>query len=371
MAIKYSTRKTPDMKGIINEIEQPDIKAVIYFFSGEYEYAEPHKALRRAFPQAACIGSSMIGGWCTSGAAAKGIMAMSFSSEEVEKVFVSFKEGVKKNPALAAAGAIEELKRSLSGHDINPNAYVGFIFFDGLCLGEEIIKKFTLDKALNMPFIGGAAADELAFTKTTVGINDKLSGDGLAVMIMKMKIPFYFNHYVHYQPTNTSFVITESEPSKRTVWKINGENAADYYAKVIGVPSAAKLNSGHFSKNPIGIVQGSTVYVRSISNLVDGSGLRFYCNIENETTVYLLKQGDIIANAQRAVKEAEAYLPRIYGAVLFNCVLRYLELQELKKVDAFNNVFAHLNFIGLNTYGEELFTHHNQTLTAIFFGGRR
>jgi methyl-accepting chemotaxis protein len=31
-------------------------------------------------------------------------------------------------------------------------------------------------------------------------------------------------------------------------------------------------------------------------------------------------------------------------------------------------VFKRQSFIGFNTYGEELFTHHNQTLTAVFFG---
>jgi methyl-accepting chemotaxis protein len=31
-------------------------------------------------------------------------------------------------------------------------------------------------------------------------------------------------------------------------------------------------------------------------------------------------------------------------------------------------VFSRQSFIGFNTFGEELFTHHNQTLTAVFFG---
>jgi hypothetical protein len=40
MAIKTSARNTLDIEGIVKEIDQPDIKAVIYFFSVEYERFE-------------------------------------------------------------------------------------------------------------------------------------------------------------------------------------------------------------------------------------------------------------------------------------------------------------------------------------------
>ena len=38
-----------------------------------------------------------------------------------------------------------------------------------------------------------------------------------------------------------------------------------------------KLTGSHFAKNPMGIVMGDTVYVRSLSNVVDGTGLAFFC----------------------------------------------------------------------------------------------
>ena len=369
MAIKVAARKNNDIAGLMKDIEQPGIKAVIYFFSVEFEQFEPQKTIKRTFPQAVCIGASMIGGWCTSGALEKGITALSFSGDEIEAVFVSLREGVKDNPVQAAQAVIEDLRRKIGYGRVNPNQYLGIILFDGNCRGEEIIKQFTSAKGLNLPFIGGAAADEMAFTKTLVSADEKLSDDGLAVMVMKMKIPFFYNHYVHCTPTQTSFVITKSEPLIRTVWEIDGQPAAPYYAKLIGVSNADKLNPGHFAANPLGIVMADRVYVRAINCVSkDGSGLVFACNLENETRVYLLKRGDIIENVRKALRDVEAYIAEPQGAILFNCLLRYLEMKELRKVDVFNDVFKHLNFIGFNTYGEELFTHHNQTLTAVFFG---
>jgi signal transduction histidine kinase/CheY-like chemotaxis protein len=368
MAIKTASRQDYNIEKIIEEINQPNIKTVFYFFSPEFEKYEIQKALVKAFPNAKCVGSSMIGGWSSAGAVQTGITAMSLSSDEVHEVYVSFQEGVKEDPIRAAKAAIAELKQLTKGENINPDEYLGLIFFDGLCLGELIIKEFSIEQNLNMAFVGGAAADELTFTKTIVGFGDKLSGDGLVVVILKMRIPFYFDHYVHYIPTETSFTITRVETMKRIAWEINGEPAALFYANKIGIDDINKLDANIFAKHPLGLNFGQSVYVRSPNAVIDGKGLQFYCYINAGTKVYMLKQGDIINHAEKSLSAAAQFLPGIQGCLLFNCVLRYLELKELDKIDSFNNVFSKYPMIGFNTYGEELFTHHNQTLTAVFFG---
>jgi hypothetical protein len=366
MAIKTASREKWDIDGIVSEIRQPDIQAIICFFSPAFEQYEPQKALKQAFPEAACIGASMIGGWSVQRALETGITAMSLSSDEVAEVFTAFQEGVKQDAAGAAKAAIAELKQKTNGAQIKFDEYLGLIFFDGMCLGELIMKEFAKEKSLNIAFVGGSAADELKFTKTLVGLDNRLSGDGLAVMILKMKIPFFINHYVHYIPTEKSFTITKADNQTRTIWEIDGEPAASFYAKQVGT-DVSRLDAGVFSKNPLGVINKDSTYVRSPRAVV-GDGLQFYCYIESGTQVHLLKQGDIIANAQASLAEAGTFLPGIQGGILCNCVLRYLELKETNKLDAFNNVFNKYSFIGFNTYGEELFTHHNQTLTAVFFG---
>ena len=368
MAIKTACSSEYKIKEIIEEIKQEDVKVILFFFSPSYEENEPQKAFASAFPDAACIGSSMIGGWSNHGSLENGIIAMSLSADEVDDVFVSFQEGVKEDPVESAKNAISELKQKTKGEKLNPDEYLGLIFFDGLCLGELIMKEFSLDQDLNMAFVGGAAADILNFTKTLVSVGSKLSGDALAAVILKMKIPFFFNHYVHYLPTETSFTITRVETMKRIAWEINGEPAAVFYAKQIGLDDITKLDAGVFAKHPLGLKIGNSVYVRSPNAVIEGKGLQFYCYIEAGTRVNLLKQGDIIGHAEKSLMGVSQFLPGIKGCLLFNCVLRYLELKELDKLDAFNNVFSAFPMIGFNTYGEELFTHHNQTLTAVFFG---
>ena len=139
MAIKVASSEKWDIDSIVREIQQPNIKAVIYFFSMDFEQYEPQKALKQAFPEAACIGASMIGGWSTQKALETGITVMSLSSDEVAEVFTSFQEGVKQDAAKAAKAAISELKDKTTGKQIASDEYLGLIFFDGLCLGELIM----------------------------------------------------------------------------------------------------------------------------------------------------------------------------------------------------------------------------------------
>jgi signal transduction histidine kinase/CheY-like chemotaxis protein/HPt (histidine-containing phosphotransfer) domain-containing protein len=368
MSIKVTSSRDWNIGEMVSEIGQPGIKAIIYFFSPSFEHHKPHKAISKAFPGATCIGASMIGGWSSGGALESGITAMSLSSDEVDEVYVSLQEGVKEDPIMAAWAAIADLKRQTAGQSINPDEYLGLIFFDGLCLGELIMKEFCLDQDLNMAFVGGAAADELTFTKTMVSLGNRLSSDGLVAVILKMKIPFFFNHYVHCVPTNISFNITRVEAAKRIAWEINGEPAALVYARQIGVKDVSQLDAAVFSRHPLGLKFGDSIYVRSPNAVIDGKGLQFYCYIEAGARAYILRQGDIIAHTEKSFADVNQFLPGIQGGLLFNCVLRYLELKELNKINTFNNIFNKCPMIGFNTYGEELFTHHNQTLTAVFFG---
>jgi len=368
MAVKVSSTQNWEFNNIIDEIGQPNIKIIIYFFSPSFEKYNPQKAFSEAFPGAVCIGASMCGGWSSKGAVKTGITVMSLSSDEVAEVFFTFQEGVKKDPINAAHNAIEDLKLKTSGEKINPDEYLGLILFDGLCLGELIMKEFTMEKGLNMVFTGGAAADELTFTKTTICAGEYISDDGLAAIILKMKIPFFYNHYVHYVQTDNSFTITRVEIMQRIAWEINGEPAAEFYAKQVGVNDVSKLTTEIFAKNPFGLILGDNIYVRSPNTVINGKGLLFYCYIEAGTKVFLLKQGDIITHTQNSIAKVDQFLSGTQGCLIFNCVQRYLELIEIDKIDAFNDLFNKYPMIGFNTYGEELFSHHNQTLTAVFFG---
>lgn len=115
---------------------------------------------------------------------------MSLSSDEVETVVSSFREGVKAHPRQTAREIVEDIALQLPEGEVNPADYIGIVLIDGLSLGELLMKEFTTAKKFTFPIVGGAAADELTFTETLVAHNSIMSSDGAAVAVMKMKVPF-------------------------------------------------------------------------------------------------------------------------------------------------------------------------------------
>jgi hypothetical protein len=54
--------------------------------------------------------------------------------------------------------------------------------------------------------------------------------------------------------------------------------------------------------------------------------------------------------------------------VLFNCILRRLELDANGSTQAFVQTFKEISAAGFHTYGESWLGHMNQTLTGVLFG---
>ena len=368
MSVQVSSGLPHEVSRVISEVSQDDVKVVVFFFSPEMEAASLQNQFSSAFPKATRLGASMIGGWSTRGPVEKGLVAMSLTGDEVEDVFLTFREGVKRDPRGVARSLASDVVSRWGDRQMDPEHHVGIVLFDGLCLGEKIVQELSAQKNFVFPIIGGAAADELQFRRTLVVANERISADGALLAVLKMRVPFFFDHYVHFKPSTKTSIVTQSEPDRRIVWSLDGQDAAQRYAQMLGLGSASQIQNSHFSRHPLGVVIGDTVYARSPNAVVEGRGLQFYCSIEAGTRVSLLEKGDLIANTREGIENTKHYLRKVRCAILFNCVLRYLEMKEDRLIQPFNDLFEGIPFIGFNTYGEELFTHHNQTLTALFIG---
>ncbi|MFW5685623.1 MAG: FIST signal transduction protein [Spirochaetota bacterium] len=349
--------------------DSQDAAFVLYFFSPGLAQGGVHQEIRAAYPDVPTVGCSMIGGWTTGAPVDTGYAGMVFSSKEVGSVIVARASGVKTDPDAAARSLVDQVKRRAPAGGYSPESWVGVLLVDGLALGERIVGAITSTSGLTVPIVGGAAADELTFDGTYVASGGEVDDDGAVLALLEMRVPFHYDHYVHYVPTHRPLMVTRADPGKRVVWEIDGEPASDRYAKMIGLTPGEPIEASVFGRNPFGVVLGDTVFARSPNAVVDGGGLQFYCSIEAGTRLELLKPGDIMGNAREAVAEARRLAGPLQGAVLFNCVLRHLEMKETAGAhDEFAAQFEGLQVAGVNTYGEELFTHHNQTLTALFIG---
>jgi len=77
---------------------------------------------------------------------------------------------------------------------------------------------------------------------------------------------------------------------------------------------------------------------------------------------------DLIEDTRAALREAAAGLGQVSGAVMFNGILRRLELDQKDLHQPFVEALGGHPAAGFHTYGESWLGHINQTLTAVMFG---
>jgi hypothetical protein len=161
----------------------------------------------------------------------------------------------------------------------------------------------------------------------------------------------------------TKLVATKvNEPARRVI-EFNGEPAAAAYAKAVG--TSVDQASGRFMTNPVGLLAGSEVFVRSPQRIDSGS-IYFYCAIHEGAELALLESTDIVADTERTI----AAVPDALAILDFDCILRTLELRQKGLCDRYGSIFARTPTLGFSTYGEEYIGHINQTSTMLAFRSR-
>jgi hypothetical protein len=116
-----------------------------------------------------------------------------------------------------------------------------------------------------------------------------------------------------------------------------------------------------FMSNPMGLMVGDEPFVRSPQRVLEDGSMVFYCQIREGTELELLESTDIIADTGKALAGFHRAL------IVFNCILRTLQLQEEGQCEAYGALFADSPAVGFNTYGEEYIGHLNQTATMLAF----
>ena len=77
-----------------------------------------------------------------------------------------------------------------------------------------------------------------------------------------------------------------------------------------------------------------------------------------------MESGDIISDTKKFCETCNKKYKTTSGVIMFNCILRTLELRNKKLTNEYANLFSNIPMIGFSTYGEAYIGHINQT--AIF-----
>jgi hypothetical protein len=346
---------------------QPPV-ALLYFASAGYDPDDLAGPLTRAFPTSAVIGCSTAGEFTDEVNGTGGISAIAFP-EGVLRTAVAELGDLTTDPTAGTQNAVDRIERRIGTQlrHLDPDRYVGLLLVDGLHGSEEVVNDTLGNAAPLLDFVGGSAGDDLAFARTWVAVGEKVSDHGVALLLLQPAVPHRVMKTCSLRPSGRTLRITAADIEGRLVTSIDGRPATEAYAEAAGVP-VADLDTSVWMRNPLGLMIDGQPWVRSPQTRV-GNGIRFYAQLRPGMQVEMMCPGDVVADTREAVARVRTELGgTVRGAVLFNCILRRLEMDEERTGDAFVGALRGIPTAGFHTYGESWLGHVNQTLTGVAFG---
>jgi hypothetical protein len=342
--------------------------AVLYFASSRYDPQHLAGPISAAFPGAAVIGCSTAGEFTDQVDGTGGISAVAFPHGLLTGAVAALGElsGDVEAGTQAAVSRLE-WRLGIQLRDLDPADHVGFVLLDGMHGCEEKVNDTLGNAAPLLEFVGGSAGDDLAFERTWVAAGEEVSYHGVALLVARSGVPYQIVKTCSFVPTGRTMRITKADVAGRYVQELDGRPAAEVYAEAVGVPMHT-LDSAVWSRYPVGLMIDGQPWIRSPQSVVDG-GIRFYAQLRPGMQVELMSAGDLVGDTREAMERALASLGgQVRGAVLFNCILRRLEMDAEGLTESFLAALGQIPSAGFHTYGETWLGHVNQTLTGIVFG---
>ncbi len=343
--------------------------AVLYFASSSYDPLDLAGPIAASFPGSAVMGCSTAGEFTDEASSSGGISAIAFPVAILPRVAAAVGElsGDISAGTQEAIGRLEGvLGRQL--RDLDPQRHLGFVLIDGIKGSEEQVNETLGNAAPLLEFVGGSAGDDLVFDRTWVAVGDEISYHGVGLLVGEWAVPFRVVKTCSFVPTGRVLTITAADAAGRCVYEIDGRPAAQAYAEAVGVPVGA-LDERVWMRHPLGLMIGGEPWIRSPQAVVAGGAIQFYAQLHTGMQVEVMAAGDLIADTDAGLRHARAQLGgQVRGAVLFNCILRRLEMDAEGTTQQFVGCLRGIPAAGFHTYGETWLGHVNQTLTGVLLG---
>jgi hypothetical protein len=365
--LSHSRDSAAAVHELVEQIHSPGMSVAVLFCSSEYDLDLLGRELHSAFdcPVLCCTTSGEVG---PAGYAEHAMTGFSITSPRL-KVFPYCIEGLSLfDPSALASLAVDAKLQMAATCERIPGAKAfGFLLIDGMSVMEEQVVSNLFATLDGLPIVGGSAGDDLQFKRTHVYYDGRFISDAATFALFVTSLPFEIFKTQHFVPTTCKMVATGADPATRTVTSINGRNAADEYARLVGV-SADDLTPAVFSANPVMIKIGGEYYVRALQRANPDRSLSFYCAIDQGVVLTLGSGVNLLDNLETVLTAVQQ---RVDSSVIIGCecVLRRLEVVQHGITESVGKIMARHNVIGFHTYGEQINSVHvNQTFTGVAIG---
>ncbi|MFA5119733.1 nitric oxide-sensing protein NosP [Zavarzinia sp.] len=343
------------------------VALLLLFCSPAHDLAEIAVGLGATWPGVHVVGCTTAGEITPFGYRTGTVTAIAFSADRfratprlIENLSAfSFEDG---------RGLVHEMRRRHEDGGPMVGGTFALLVSDGLSMSEERVVSILGDALGPIPLVGGSAGDDLMFRETKVVLDGATRRDAAIVTLISTDLPFQLFQSQHFVASSEKLVVTRADPSRRRVAEINAEPAAAEYARLVGI-CEADLSPAVFAAHPLVVRAAGRDYVRSIQRVHPDGSLSFFCAIDEGLVLAVARSVDLVATLNDTfdgLKRAVGPLEAVLG---FDCVFRYLEMEQRQLLGTVSNLFAENRVTGFSTYGEQFgMMHVNQTFTGIAFG---
>ena len=258
------------------------------------------------------------------------------------------------------------IRRRLSLRNAHPKLPNGFAFLlvDGLSLGEDRLLTTIFPALGGMPIFGGSAADGSRFERTEVALDGHVVSNAAVLTFVATNCEPHVFSIDHMVPTDQRMVVTDADPSRRIVKRINAEPAALEYARIIGT-TPDLLDEHAFAAHPLVVRMGDTHHVRSIQRVTDAGELVFFSAIDEGMVLTFATPDSIAPHLDEALARLSRHRPPA-DILACDCMLRRLEAEQTQSLRAVSDVLRRHRVTGFSTYGEQIGPIHvNHTMTGV------
>jgi len=352
-----------------SEVAQQDMALVVFFCSVQYDLDILALEMERLFTGVPVIGCTTAGeigpaGYLDHSISGASLPASSFT------VACGRLDGLQQLEAARTQLLAQELTQRLESLEPRADANNTFalLLVDGMSGREEPLTRFLQDALGRTPMVGGSAADGLRFAMTHVYFDGRFHTDSAVLALVSTPLPFQVFKTQHFVPTTQRVVVTSADADHRILKEIDGEPAAEVYARLVGA-SVHGLDPMHFPEQPMVVQIDGMNYVRAIQKANPDGSLTLFCAIEEGLVLRVARGEDFVKNMEEAFAGIQAVIGQPQLVISCDCLLRKLEMTQRGIVGRVEALFRDNNATGFTTFGEQYHgVHINQTLTGIAIG---
>ncbi|NQY16375.1 nitric oxide-sensing protein NosP [Alteromonas sp.] len=357
---------------ILANVNCDEIELLLFHTSTLFDLDTVAKEISARFPHVNIVGCTSAGEFNKNGYGTEKLLAVAFLKNEfsIATALVPNLGEVNFDEAHDIASG---LRRALQGRERRYDTEQHFVIsvLDGLTRHEEHFLETFATAFGNIPHLGGSAGDDLKLEATYVFYNGEFHRDAAVLLLVGTGKPFTVFSIDHINSPVSKLVVTHADPESRTVYEINGEPAAQYYASLLGM-KAEDLTPDVFSMFPLAVLVGGKYFIRSIQKVdLSTNGITFYCAVDIGIILTFVQLGDCIEALEGKLDELRTQLGEPAFVYACDCFLRRLEIQQGKNDHEIKRLQQKYKVAGFNAYGEHIHSVHlNQTFTGVYFAAQ-